>query len=122
VRSERGSASIVVAAILAVVLVLGAGAGDLARVVIAASRAQTAADAAALAAARELAVPSQAEPATLAAEYAALNGGELLECTCMPGAFEAVVLVEVPVGPLLLSPDDHVATARARAVVEVASP
>jgi DNA topoisomerase-1 len=122
VRSERGSASIVVAAILWVVLVLAAGAGDLARVVVSASRAQTAADAAALAAARELAVPSQVEPATAAAEYAARNGATLLECTCLPGTFEAVVLVGVPVGTLLLSPDDHVATARARAVVEVTPP
>ena len=121
-RAEAGSASIVVVAILAAVLVLAAGAGDLARVLVAASRAQTAADAAALAAARELAVPSQAEPTGVAAEYAARNGATLVECTCAPGTFETVVLVEVPVGALLLSSDDRVASARARAVVEMPAP
>ena len=121
-RSEAGSASIVVVAILGLVLVLGAGAGDMARVLVTASRAQTAADAAALAAARELAVPSQVEPASVAADYATRNGATLVECTCVPGTFETEVLVEVPVGVLLLSSDDRVATARARAVVEVPGP
>ena len=61
-RSERGSVSMVVAAIVLLALVLSVGVTDVARVLVARSHARTAADAAALAAAQELALPSGADP------------------------------------------------------------
>src|SRR5207244_13569080 len=54
--SERGSVSVLAAGIMVALVVLALGASDVARVLSAASRAQTAADAAALAAAQELAL------------------------------------------------------------------
>jgi hypothetical protein len=64
--------SIVVVAMMAAIVVLALGAADVARVFAAASRAQTAADAAALAAAQELALPGGiVTPAETAAGYAA---------------------------------------------------
>jgi secretion/DNA translocation related TadE-like protein len=118
--SERGSVSIVVVALMAVALVLAMGAADLARVLTGAARAQTAADAAALAAAQELAVGSSGSaPGDLAAEYAGRNDAVLTACSCDAGGTEAVVTVTVQVGALLLAPDDRVVTARARAVVDV---
>jgi Flp pilus assembly protein TadG len=118
---ERGSVSIVVAALMAMALVLAMGAADLARALTGAARAQTAADAAALAAAQELASASSAgvEPADLAAAYAERNGAVLTSCSCDAGGSEAVVSVTVQVGALMLAPDDRVVTARARAVVEL---
>ena len=80
-------------------------------------RADTAADAAALAAAQELAAPSGSAPASVAAEYAERNGATLLECSCEAGSSEAVVSVEVQVGPMLLVPGNRSVTGRARAVV-----
>jgi hypothetical protein len=85
-----------------------------------ASRAQTAADAAALSAAQGLALPGgRATPAQSAAEYATRNGGSLASCACEPGTFEAEVDVVVAVGPLFLAPDDLHVTASARAVVDL---
>lgn len=119
---ERGSASLVAVAIVAMAMVLALGAADLARVLIAESRAQTAADAAALAAAQELAIPSGREPAEVAAEYVALNGGELLECSCARGAFEATVRVRLDAGTLFLLGEARGVEAEARAVVDVGAP
>jgi Flp pilus assembly protein TadG len=116
---ERGSVSIVVAAILAAVVVLSLGAADVARVLTAAATAQTAADAAALAAVQELAVPSGLEPEDLAREYAARNEAVLVSCACAKETFEAVVTVRAAVGPLLLFADDRAVQARARAVVDL---
>ncbi len=116
---QRGSASVVVAGVLASLLVLAMGAADVVRVLAARSAAQTAADAAALAAVQEQALPGGLEPAGLAAEYAARNGATLVACECEPGAFESTVSVRVPVGPLLLFPDDRAASAQARAVVDL---
>ena len=112
--------SIVAAALLSVALVLAMGAADLARVLTSAARAQTAADAAALAAAQELAAPSSRDlsPADIAAAYAARNDANLTACSCEAGGTEAVVTVRISVGPLLFAPDDRVVTARARAVVQ----
>jgi secretion/DNA translocation related TadE-like protein len=118
VKEQDGSVSVIVAAIVAAMVVLGLGAADLARVLVAASRAQTAADAASLAAAQELALPSDRSPEEIAAEYAARNAAELVRCACEEGGLEATVDVVVPVGPLLLFEDDRVVRASARAVVE----
>ncbi len=117
---EEGSTSVVVAAIVAMVVVLALGAADVARVLAAAGRAQTAADAAALAAAQELAIPSGLTPESVAAEYATRNGAALLDCVCAAGSFEANVKVRVDVGDLFLFDDDRAVVAEARAVVEMA--
>jgi secretion/DNA translocation related TadE-like protein len=122
VRAERGSASLVAAAIVAVVMILALGAADLARVLIASTNAQNAADAAALAAAQELALPSGDDPADLAARYAAMNGAELVDCRCAPASFEALVTVRVRLASLATVPGERSVEARARAVVETGSP
>jgi len=119
VSSDRGSVSVLLAAGILVALVLALGVTDLGRVLIARSKARTAADAAALAAADELALPSGADPAVLAAEYAARNGADLTACTCAVGTFEADVMVQVTTGDLLLFPGARVVVARARAVVDL---
>ena len=117
-RGERGSASIVVAALLAAAVVMALGAADVGRVLVQQARAQTAADAAALAAAQELAMPSGRRPEDLARDYAAANGAVLTACTCPIGGAEAVVEVDVGVGDLLLAGSGRTVTARARAVVD----
>ena len=117
-KEQDGSVSVIVAAIVAAMVILALGAADLARVLVAASRAQTAADAASLAAAQELALPSDRTPQEIAAEYAARNDAEVARCACEEGSLEATVDVVMPVGPLLLFADDRVVRASARAVVD----
>ena len=119
VSGERGSVSIVVAAGVAVVLVLTMGVADLGRVLTARGRARVAADAAALAAAQELAVPTGLDPAALAAEYAEANGAEIVSCGCAVGTSEARVVVRVPLGDLLLVPGAPTIDSRSRAVVDL---
>jgi secretion/DNA translocation related TadE-like protein len=121
-RSERGSVTLVSAALLAAAMILATGVADLARVFVASAKAQTAADAAALAAAQELAMPSSTDPQSMARAFAEQNGGSLTQCRCSPGAFEAVVRVRVPVGSLLLFTDDRWVEAPARAIVEGSPP
>ena len=116
---ERGTVSIVVAGVLAASIVLALGAADVAKVLAVASRAQTAADAAALAAAQELAVPTATLPEDVARAYAEVNGATLVSCACLRDSRDARIEVRVPVGPLLLFGDDRVVIARARAVVDV---
>ena len=116
---ERGSVTIVVAGVLAATIVLAMGAADVARVYLVAAQAQTAADAAALAAAQELAIPSGTEPEVVASAFADRNGADLVACECSPDATEAVVEVRVAVGPLLLFADDRVVVAEARGVVDL---
>jgi secretion/DNA translocation related TadE-like protein len=119
--SEHGSVSIVVAAIIAVVVVLALGVADVARVLVTAANAQTAADAAALGAVQELAMPSGLVPGEIAAEYAERNGASMVSCECPVESFEAVVTVRIPVGTLLLFDDDRLVEAVARAVVDLPS-
>jgi Flp pilus assembly protein TadG len=89
----------------------------------AASRAQTAADAAALAAAQALAIDEEGpEPAALAGEYAERNGAVLERCTCERGTFDATVSVRLPVGDLFLVAGDRTVQARARAQVDLPAP
>jgi secretion/DNA translocation related TadE-like protein len=115
--TQRGSVTLVAAAMMAMALTFALGLADVARVLIAAARAQTAADASALAAAQELAVPTGHDPSAVAAEYADDNAAELIDCQCRVGSYEAVVTASVEVGPLLLFADDRWVDARARAVV-----
>jgi Flp pilus assembly protein TadG len=119
VRDQAGSVSVLVAAILGALVVLGLGAADLARVLTAAASAQTAADVAALAVAQELAIPSELDPADVAIEYAGRNGAVVVACECAAGTFEAVVTVQAAVGPLALFADDRSVEATARAVVDL---
>ena len=72
------------------------------------ARAQTAADAAALAAVYESGPYGIADPEPIAREYARLNGARLTDCDCVAGAAEMEVEVVL---------DDF--TARARAIIEV---
>lgn len=121
-NAQRGSVSVVLAAGLAAALVMTMGVADLAKVLAARSRARTAADAAALAAAQELALATGADPAQLAADYAARNGAELVDCTCAVGALDASVEVRAGAGDLLVFPVQPIVVARARAVVDVGVP
>ena len=90
---------------------------DLAHVLVARGDAQSAADAAALAAAQELALPSAgAAPCEVAAEYATRNAASLESCEPSPESAEVLVEVAVDVGPTLLFGDDRVSHAGARAV------
>ncbi len=121
--TDRGSITLLSAAVLAALVVLAMGASDVARVLHAASRAQTAADAAALAAAQALAVDEEGpEPAALAGEYARRNGAVLETCSCERGTIEATVSVRLPVGDLLLVAGDRAVQAMARAQVDLPAP
>lgn len=116
---ERGSVSIVVAAVVLLALVLSIGVADVARVLVARSHARTAADAAALAVAQELALPSGADPADVGAAYAAFNDAVLADCICVTGTSDATVTVSIAVDGFLLVAGERTVTARARAVVEI---
>lgn len=118
---ERGSVSIVVAAVILLALVLSIGVADVARVLVARSHARTAADAAALAAAQELALPSGADPAAVAAAYAERNDAILSDCICAAGTSDATVTVSIAVDGFLLVTGSRTVVARARAVVEMPS-
>jgi secretion/DNA translocation related TadE-like protein len=118
---DRGSVTIVVAGLLTVGLVFSLGVADLARVLAASGRAQTAADASALAAVEELAMGSGRDPAEPAREYAARNGASLVHCVCPTDGTEAIVEVRIRVGALLLLSDDRSVGASARAVVDLPS-
>jgi Flp pilus assembly protein TadG len=120
-RGEGGAVSVVLAAGIAASLVMTMGVADVAKVLAARSSVRTAADAAALAAAQELAFPTGGDPAALAADYAAANGAELVSCACRSGSFEATVEVRAGTGDLLLVPGRTVVVARARAVVDLPS-
>lgn len=118
-RGERGSVSIVVAGLVAIVVLMSMAAVDVVRVLATASRSQTAADAAALSAAQTLAFPDEMLPEDRAREYAARNDASLETCVCEPGSFEARVTVRMHVGDLLLFGGDRSVVARARAVVDL---
>ena len=118
-KRERGSVSLVVASILGLAAILSVLSVDLARVANARTRAQTAADAAALAAAQELIVPSSATPAEVAEEYARRHSAHVTECRCRTGADDVIVAVEMQVSLPFLGGQRRV-EARARALVEPA--
>jgi secretion/DNA translocation related TadE-like protein len=116
--NERGSASIVVVGAVAIAAIMAAFAGDLTRVIAARTRAQTAADAAALGAAQELLAPSGSAPEDVASEFAERNGSRLVACRCDPGTTEAVATVEIEVDLPLLA-QTRVVRASARALIAV---
>jgi secretion/DNA translocation related TadE-like protein len=112
---ERGSASLVVLAALAFAAVFSLFAADASRASAARGRAQTAADAAALAAAQELVIPSGRDITDVAREYAARHGARVVECRCRLGSDDVVVTVELEVMvPFLGQTREVRASARAR--------
>jgi secretion/DNA translocation related TadE-like protein len=113
-RSERGSATVLVCALAGLSAALVLGLTRLAVATVTAARAQTAADAAALAAAQELvAGRSEQEAARIAKASAEANGARLLECRCR--GRDATVKVAFPlIRPGLLAVSAN-ASARATA-------
>jgi secretion/DNA translocation related TadE-like protein len=112
--SERGGVSIVMLGVLVVGLVLAMGAARLGGALVGRARAESAADAAALAAADRLALgdgPGGARDA--AATTAGSNDARLVSCTCSGTTAEVVVEVDVPAWGALFGP------ARGRAKAEV---
>lgn len=118
--SEEGSASLGVVGLAGVVMIMCLALADLAIFLLARAQAQTAADAAALAAAAELVPGLGRDPESSAELFARLNDAELVECRCRGGSREATVRVSVPVslGLLRLSGLRN-ATASARAEVQL---
>jgi secretion/DNA translocation related TadE-like protein len=115
--THRGSVTVLAAGLLFLAGILSLIAVDLMRAVGARARAQLAADAAALAAAQEMALAGDAGPSAVALEYAGLNGAELVWCRCPSDGMEAVVEVRVHFATVFLG-GERQTTARARAVVE----
>lgn len=89
-------------------LLLTTFAADIASASSARFHAQTAADAASLAAVAESAPYGGGDPTAVAARYAEANGAELIECLCDPG--DTAVQVTVAVGGVI---------AKSRAVIDV---
>ena len=114
---ERGSVTVIAAGAIVIVLVCTMGVADVGRVLTERSRAQTAADAAALAAAQDLAL-ADGSPAADAASFATMNGADLVSCACEAGSFDAIVRVRRTFGGLLLLPGTHQIEVSARAVVD----
>lgn len=111
---ERGGVSIVMLAVLVVGLVLATGAARLGGALVGRARAESAADAAALAAADRLALGGGAAAArTAAATTAAKNDARLLTCACSGTTAAVVVEVDVPAWGALFGP----ARGRAKAAV-----
>lgn len=104
--AEGGSASVLVATSLALLVVLVAATADAGRLVVARATAQTAADAAALAAAPATFRPAGRSPDEEASAHARANEARLVGCTCpVDPAWRArtvtvKVVVDLPVGPL----------------------
>ena len=115
-RTERGAVSILMLAVLVIGLVLAMGAARLGGALIGRARAESAADAAALAAADRLALgDGSAAARTAAGATASSNDARLLSCDCSGTTAEVVVEVEVdvPAWGALFGP------ARGRAKAEV---
>jgi secretion/DNA translocation related TadE-like protein len=117
-RGQQGSVTIVTAGAIVITLVCTMGVADVGRVLIERSRAEMAADAAALAAAQDLALAA-GDPAADAAAFADRNGAQLVSCSCEPGSLDAVVTVTRSFDGLLLVPGRLDIQAAARAVVDL---
>ena len=115
---ERGSATVLAAAMVAVLAVCLVGAGGLLSAVVASHRARAAADMSALAAAGALLNPTRAprDPCDVAAEIADRNGGRVRSCVVRGDT--VTLKVVVPPSVSVLGP----AIARARAGPAAASP
>jgi secretion/DNA translocation related TadE-like protein len=100
--SDRGAVSIIVVTGALALCVMALGAADLGSMLVARSRAQTAADGAALAAAvvQVAILGQQGTPEEEARAFAERNSAELARCSCEQG--DAVAEVEVHVRPRLV--------------------
>jgi secretion/DNA translocation related TadE-like protein len=97
-RRERGAMSIVMVGILVLGIALLLGAARVGAALLALGRAETAADAAALAAADALALGGNSARAEAdAADSAAANGARLVSCQCSGRFATVTVVVDVPV-------------------------
>jgi len=110
--------SVVCAAAICIALVCTMGVADVGRVLVERSHAEAAADAAALAAAQDLALGS-GDPLADATRFADDNGTVLVDCSCAIGAADAVVTVRRAFTGLLLVPGSFALQARARAVIDL---
>ncbi|MCA1841920.1 MAG: helicase [Actinobacteria bacterium] len=96
-RGSAGSAGVLLCGVVAVAAALTLGLGRVATAGLAVARAQTAADAAALAAAGELAAGrSGGEAERIASLTASANGARLLRCDCGGSAVIVAVTVTLP--------------------------
>jgi secretion/DNA translocation related TadE-like protein len=98
-RNEPGNVSIIALAGIVLAFVLCVGVARVGAAVVLQSRADTAADAAALAGADALALGGSARAATQAAEAAASdNGARLVECSCAGAVAEVIVEIDREIG------------------------
>lgn len=109
---QRGSVTVVMAAVIAVVLLLGLALAGLARATHAQARAQAGADLAALAAARAAASPGKGAPCGVAAQVASKHDVVLGDCRTEPAGMVQVE-VQVAISPWPGWPARAVARARA---------
>jgi secretion/DNA translocation related TadE-like protein len=92
VKMERGAVSILMVAVVGIAVILCLGIGRVGSAAVLQARADTAADAAALAGADALALGRSPSEVVRAARMAAsLNEGRLLSCACAGDAAEVVV-------------------------------
>lgn len=108
-----------VAAAVGMALIVAMGTADVGRALVARSRSEAVADLAALAAAQELAMPSDIDPATVAADFASRNRARLVSCECTAGTSEVIVRVAVTVDGFLLPIPGREVVGAARAVVDL---
>jgi secretion/DNA translocation related TadE-like protein len=116
---QRGSVSLVVAAALGFATLLASFTADVSKVTTGRAGAQSAADAAALAAAQEMVRPTGRSPTEVARQYAEHHGARLVSCGCPAGGSEALVTVAMEVDLPLLG---QTRTVRASARAIVAAP
>lgn len=120
-RRESGNITLVMLGSVALAAVLLLGLGDISAYLLARTKAQTAADSAALAAVAELIPEIGIDPQAKADEYASANGAQLIECRCAMGSSVAEVVVSVPVR-MSLKGLSGVTDVRAEAKAEVRRP
>lgn len=116
---ETGSATLTVIAGVWLAGLFLTAAADIGLFLLARVKAQTAADAAALAAAGTMVPGSLGEARAEAERFAHANGARLIACECPPRGSEAMVRVRVPVRFLLLGSGARYVTASARSEVEL---
>lgn len=122
---ERAGATLVAAALIPVMLVVGVALHDVAALYEARGEARTAADAAAKAAGLEL-TPCfgvGSDPRSAAGEYATRNGAELVECSLggQGGFLWVTVRVSRKVDLLVLKPEGARVSATARCYLDLSS-
>jgi secretion/DNA translocation related TadE-like protein len=114
IRAERGAVTVLMLAVLVVGLVMATGAARLGGALVGRARAESAADASALAAADRLALGDGSAAARAAAGATAeSNDARLMSCDCSGTTAEVVVEVDLPAWGAVFGP------ARGRAKAEV---